>query len=82
MLEVVCPAPDGVDHLKKALAAGAESNDAEIDIHYIGAPRYKVTVTAEDYKIAEQELKRSLERITSAIAKAGGSASFKRTEEK
>jgi len=82
MLELMCPAPDGIDHVKKALAAGAGADDAEIDIHYVGAPRYRVSVTAEDYKLAEQELKGSVDRITAAIEKAGGSASFKRKEEK
>ena len=82
MIELVCPAPDGIDIVKKALAAGAESEGVEIDIHYIGAPRYKIRVTAEDYKIAEQELKKSLGRITTIIEKSGGSANFKRTEEK
>src|SRR4030067_3642170 len=65
VIEVVSTAPDGIDAVKKALAAGAGSEDAAIEIHYIGAPRYKIKVTAEDYKIAEQELKKALRRVTS-----------------
>jgi translation initiation factor 2 subunit 1 len=82
VLEITCPASDGIDHIKKALATGFDSEEGEVRIHYIGAPRYKVSVTAEDYKIAEQELKDSINRISTAIQKAGGSASFKRKEEK
>jgi translation initiation factor 2 subunit 1 len=81
-LEIMCPAQDGIDHIKKALVAGLDSDEVEIKIHYVGAPKYKVSVTAQDYKIAEQELKDSIHRMTTAIQKAGGSASFKRKDEK
>ena len=82
ILEITCPASDGIDHIKKALATGFDSEESEIDIHYVGAPRYKISVTAEDYKLAEQEMKNSVQRISAAIQKNGGSASFKRKEEK
>lgn len=82
MLEVTSPRPDAVDHIKKALVAGVEGGEAEIKIHYIGAPRYKISVDAEDYKVAEQELKEAVGRITASIEKSGGKVSFKRKEEK
>jgi len=81
-LEVSCPLPDGVDHVKDALSKGLESEGSDIEIHYVGAPRYKLMVTAEDYKIAEEELKAAVGRVSAAIEKSGGSASFKRKEEK
>ena len=82
LLEITCPAPDGIDHIKKALATGLDSDGGEVTIHYVGAPKYKVSVTAEDYKTAEQALKESVDRISAAIEKSGGAASFKRNEEK
>ena len=82
ILEISNPKTDGIDHVKKALASGLGSDEAEIHIAYVGAPRYKITVTAGDYKTAEQELKDSVDRITSSVEKSGGSASFKRKEEK
>lgn len=82
MLDISCPGPEGIDHVKKALSVGAEADDSNINIHYIGAPRYRITVTAEDYKLAEEELKGAVGRITDSITKSGGSASFKRKEEK
>jgi translation initiation factor 2 subunit 1 len=82
VVEITCPASDGIDHIKKALERGFDSDEGEIKIHYIGAPRYKISVKAQDYKIAEQEMKDSVQRISTAIQKAGGSASFKRKEEK
>ena len=82
MLELSNPKPDGIDHVKKALAAGTKVSEAEVDIHYVGAPRYRISVTAEDYKVAEQELKDSIDAITASIVKSGGHATFKRKEEK
>lgn len=82
MLEMTSPKPDAIDHIKKALAAAIDSDLAEVSIHYIGAPRYKITVNAEDYKVAEQELKEAVDRISASIEKYGGSVSFRRKEEK
>lgn len=82
ILEITNPKPDGVDHIKKALSVGPGSGEAEVTIHYVGAPRYRVQVTAQDYKTAEQELKSAVERITAAVEESGGTASFTRTEEK
>ncbi len=82
LIEITNPKGDGIDHVKKALAAGMGEEDSEIEIHYIGAPRYRITVSATDYKEAEQQLKTAVENITAAVEKSGGSVSFKRKEEK
>jgi translation initiation factor 2 subunit 1 len=82
LIEISNPKADGIDHIKKAIAAGLGSEEAEVSVHYIGAPKYRITVTAGDYKTAEQEMKGAVTKITSAVQKAGGSASFKRKEEK
>jgi translation initiation factor 2 subunit 1 len=81
LLEISTPAPDGIDHIREALSSGIKGKDASVDIHYLGAPRYKVTVTAEDYKIAENELKEALDRVTARIEKSGGTVAFKRKDE-
>ena len=82
ILEVKNPTPDGIDHIKEALVAGVDSDEAEISISYVGAPKYRITVTAGDYKTAEQELKSAVNSITGSVQKSGGSVSFKRKEEK
>jgi len=81
VMEVSTPAPDGVDHIREALTSGVMGKDAEVEISYLGAPRYRITVVAEDYKVAETELKQAVERVTTRIEKAGGTVSFKRKEE-
>jgi translation initiation factor 2 subunit 1 len=81
-LELTCPGPDGIDHIREALKAGLASEEVDVSIHYVGAPKYRVTVVAEDYKTAEQELKDVVETMSAKIEKSGGMANFKRKEEK
>jgi translation initiation factor 2 subunit 1 len=82
LIEIVNPRADAIDHIKKALLTGVGSEDAEVSIHYVGAPKYRITVTAADYKLAEQEMKSAVSAITAAVQKGGGSATFKRKDEK
>ncbi|MGD9962399.1 MAG: translation initiation factor IF-2 subunit alpha [Thermoplasmata archaeon] len=81
VMDVTTAAPDGIDHIREALTSGTEGEDAKVEISYLGAPRYRITVVAEDYKVAETELKRVVDRVTSRIDKAGGSVSIKRKDE-
>jgi len=80
-MEVTTPVPDGVDHIREAMAAGGKCKEATIEISYLGAPRYRITVVAEDYKVAEAEMKQAVDRVTSRMAKADGVVSFKRKDE-
>jgi translation initiation factor 2 subunit 1 len=82
ILEITNRGTDGIDRIRDSLESGLEGKEAEIDIHYLGAPRYRITVTAEDYKIAEDELKSAIDRISGSIEKQGGTATFKRKDEK
>ena len=81
VMDATTPAPDGVDHLREAMASGSEGTDATVEISYLGAPRYRITVVAEDYKIAESELKQAVDRVTSRIQKADGTVTLKRKDE-
>lgn len=81
LIEVTSPAPDGIDRIRESLESGLKGDVAEIDIHYLGAPRYRLIVTAEDYKIAEEELKAAVDRVVGSIEGSGGAATFKRKEE-
>ncbi|UCE45306.1 MAG: translation initiation factor IF-2 subunit alpha [Methanobacteriota archaeon] len=82
VLEITSPAPDGIDMIRTSLGGAIAGAEDDVSIHYLGAPRYKVTVTAEDYKTAEEELKKVIDKAVSSIEKTGGTASFKRKEEK
>lgn len=71
---------DGVNHIRDALlkAEKGEFEDVEIHTKYIGAPQYMITVKAPDYKIAEEELKKAVERATNHIKDHNGNLEFHR----
>ncbi len=79
-VDVRSPAPDGVKHVAKALKAAEKSEfeDVTIEVTYMGAPHYRVTVKAPDFKIAEDQLKGAADRAIALIQKSGGSGSFQR----
>jgi translation initiation factor 2 subunit 1 len=75
-------APDGVMVIKEALlkAALVENTEVEINVQYLGAPRYGVQVKALNYKDAEDELKKAQDRVIGHIIEHEGEGSFHRTE--
>lgn len=72
--------PDGVKHIRDALSSAEESEYEDVEIHakYIGAPQYMITVKAPDYKIAEDELKKAVEKIEEKIKQHNGECEFHR----
>ena len=77
-VEMNCPTPDGIKHIKKALELIEEKNEVEIQVKYVSAPLYRVEVKAPDYKIAEKELKSKIEKAIEYIKKHGGYGKFMR----
>jgi translation initiation factor 2 subunit 1 len=78
-LEISDPTPDGLDHVRAALLA-AEAVDSEaVEVHYVGAPKYRVRVLASQYKVAEETLKRATDAALKSIKSAGGEGTFTRT---
>jgi len=77
-LEVADPTPDGVDHVRAALLAAEEVDPESVEVHYVGAPRYRLRVTAGQYKQAEETLKRATEAALKSIKAAGGEGTFTR----
>ena len=75
--------PDGITHIKEALniAEKSEFDDVTIDIKYIGAPRYMIKVKAPDYKIAESQMKKAVERAEAYMKKTKGECEFQREVE-
>jgi translation initiation factor 2 subunit 1 len=75
--------PNGIEHIQNALKKGEKSefDDVDIQVHYIGAPHYSITVEAPDYKIAEEEMKKAIERVEQAITAKNGEIVFHRKME-
>ncbi|NPA74593.1 MAG: translation initiation factor IF-2 subunit alpha [Euryarchaeota archaeon] len=74
-VELTTTAPDGIEHIKKVLASAESEN---VQISYVGAPRYRIYVRAEDYKTAEEILNNAAKKIIEEFQKLGGEAEFKR----
>ena len=66
--------PDGINHIRDVLneAEQSEFEDVQIQIKYIGAPQYMITVKAPDYKIAEEHMKKAVDKIKVEIKKYNG----------
>lgn len=79
-VEVASLDADGVQKVSVALkeAEKSEFDDVKIITAYKGAPLYRVTVQAPDYKIAEDQLKRAADRAIESIKASGGRGAFHR----
>jgi len=83
VLEIIVKKGNGIDIIKSILTSVEGSkNNAKIDITYVGAPKYRITVTAENFKIAEKVLNQAIEKIKNNIEKNGGAFKFSREESK
>jgi translation initiation factor 2 subunit 1 len=78
-LKIVLYEIDGLDIIKKTLLSIKNNH---IIISYLGGGKYGVTIIAPDYKIAEKELKDTLDSIEEKIVKAKGEYEFKRKDKK
>ncbi|MEM3383360.1 MAG: translation initiation factor IF-2 subunit alpha [Nitrososphaerales archaeon] len=80
IMELKSNSSDGIDKIKSALleAENVKSSGAKVTIRYLGAPRYRIEVKADNYKIAEKVLDLSVQKVKGRIEKSGGSFSFKR----
>ncbi|MDA4120029.1 MAG: translation initiation factor IF-2 subunit alpha [Thaumarchaeota archaeon] len=77
LVEVSSRSPEGIEQVKKTLMSAASAPSAEVHITYAGAPRYRVRITADDYKQAEKALDVVLEKIKDGVGKHDA-FSFKR----
>jgi len=72
IVEVSSRASDGIQQIKDALeGAAAASTTAEIKVTYVGAPRYRLRVVADDYKQADKVMNSALEHIQEGVGKNG-----------
>lgn len=82
VLEITSTKPDGVEIIKKSLLEAIENKDATVEINYIGAPKYRLTISAQNFKTAERVLKPVLSSIQASLEKKGGTFKFTREESK
>ncbi len=85
IMEISSKKPDGIEIIKNVLidaAEGTKTNPSTISIAYIGAPRYRIAVKAESFKMAEKAMSRAVEKIQKGIEKNHGSFNFTREKSK
>ncbi len=79
IFELTSNAPDGIELIRTALVKGLDTAEgADVEIHYIGSPRYRIVVTADEYKEAEKILTKVSDTVIKSLTKAGGNAVLKR----
>jgi len=90
-VELRCPLPEGVEIIKEALRKAEEvitikaskkdkdTNGTKVECFYIGAPRYRIRVTAPNYKEAENVLSDAANAAIELIKRNEGYVKFYRT---
>jgi len=81
ILELSCTKPNGVEVIREAFLAAKnvkKPRNATVNFYVVGSPRYRVEVTAKNYKEAEKVLENSVQRAIQIIEDNGGHGSFKR----
>lgn len=80
-LILTSPRPDGVNVIRRALrSAQPKVENVDIDLIYVGAPKYRIKVTAPDYKEAEKAIEKAANAAVGVVERAGGSGRFIRKQ--
>lgn len=82
VLELTCTKPNGIEIIKDALLEAIGNKKVTVSVTYIGAPKYRISISAQNFKEAERELKPILVTIEDMIEKKGGTFKFTREESK
>ena len=72
-MEITSLEPDGVNLIKDILTNvnKTKSKVNNVEIYYLGAPKYKITAFSENYKKAEKILSASVEKIEKSLHNKG-----------
>jgi len=81
IMEITSNKSNGVEIIKKTLL-DIIKKDSTMDITYLGAPKYRISITSEDFKSAEKSLKPIIEEIQFNIEKKKGLFKFTREDSK
>jgi len=79
-LSLQCSKPNGLDLIRDSLlsAQKIDAKGAKIHVYVVAPPRYRIVVSAADYKEAEEILDKATEVVIKNIEKVGGQGTFKR----
>ena len=83
IMEIILKKPNGIEIIKSTLAnAEGSKGSANSTITYIGAPRYRIVVTAENFKVAEKFMNNTVEKLRANIENQHGTFNFVRQDSK
>jgi translation initiation factor 2 subunit 1 len=73
IMDMMSDKPDGVNVIRRALrSAEGKVPGVNVEITYLGAPRYQIKVTAPDYKSAEKAIEKVAANTIGVVERAGG----------
>jgi translation initiation factor 2 subunit 1 len=81
IMDIRVKTPDGIEVIRGALKSvedGRSSSGVRVKTTYLGTPKYRLTVKAENYKVAERALQNATEKIQTTIEKNRGKFAFTR----
>jgi translation initiation factor 2 subunit 1 len=83
IMEITCLKPNGIEIIKKVLSSvEGKKDNVEINIAYMGSPKYRIMVKAENFKVAEKAISKAIDKMRSMIIKSNGTFNFVREESK
>ncbi|MHA2059367.1 MAG: translation initiation factor IF-2 subunit alpha [Candidatus Ranarchaeia archaeon] len=86
IFDLRCPQPNGIEVIKNALQSGISQikdlKEIKGDIWSDGAPKYRVELTAPNYKEAEEALKLIIDEVLKNIEENSGEGEFTRSDVK
>jgi translation initiation factor 2 subunit 1 len=80
-IEASSMAPNGVEFIKDALLSTkdvAEEDDAIVGLTSLGAPKYRIEITAADYRVAEAVMNKVIKHVETAWSGHDGKFSYTR----
>jgi len=80
-LELQCTKPNGAILIRESLLSAQKiekPRGTTVHVYVVAPPRYRIEVSAEDYKEAEKILQKATEKALEHVAKVGGQGVFKR----
>lgn len=81
-ISIISHASDGVEVVKTALQKAEAKGKDMTEIRYLGAGKFKISVTSSDFKEAEKVLEKVVDAAVSYAEKNGAEATFQRSKAK
>ena len=80
ILSLTSYAPNGVEVVRKILTSLPKYEGAELEILYLGAPKYQLRVVSDDFKKADKAMESAVESILSFAKETKSVAEFSRLQ--